>query len=203
MECRSGVRRHPRDSCCAVRDSPAVHDRHGRQILARVEKILAALDDLRGAIQHLGIEWREILRGERNQHCGVAAPKAEIALDNAAHVVLHRTMMASAVPLLQIAGRRAADVVYLADGHALVRQVEHLVGVIAPARPAVRGEHHLQTGTEAIQGLRNVFHPAQRISYLRAAKTCPFERIQHGRGAATPLRCYNGGTSCRPRQPTC
>ena len=84
-----------------------------------------------------------------------------------AAVVLVRAVIAVRRPLLLQARRRLIDVVDLVDRHALVGQVQHVVvevgvGValgahdfldacVAPARPAVRREHHFGLAAEAIQ----------------------------------------------------
>ena len=167
-----------------------VHDLRGEQVLARVVQLAAAGEDLLGAAHHLDVERRGVGRRQRDQRRRVAVPEAEIALDHAAGVVLRRAVVAAAVPLLLQALRHLVDVVDLVDGHALVGEVQHLVvhvgvevalaaqhlldALVAPARPVVRGEHHLGLQAEAVERLADVLRPvaADRAPARRAACRC-------------------------------
>ena len=163
-----------------------VHDLSGQQIVARVVQFAAPREDRRAPAHHLDVERRAVGRRQRDQRRGIAVPEAEVALDHAAGVVLRRTVVAAAVPLLLQPLRHFVDVVDLVDRHALVRQVQHLVvhvgvevalaaqhlldALVAPARPVVRGEHDLGLEAEAIERLADVFRPVQRVAHRRAAE---------------------------------
>ncbi len=120
-----------------------------------------------------------------------------------------RAVVAAVVPFLVEAGRQAQAVVHLADGHALVGQVQGLVVQVAvqvalllqhlddlrvaPARPVVHREHHLGLPAETMQRLVDVLAPAQRIAYLGAA-----QGVQVVQGADHVLGHQQG---LLPRQP--
>ena len=96
-------------------------------------------------------------------------------------------MIAAVVPLLSaIRLRCLVDVVDLVDRDALVRQVQHLVvdvgvevalstqhllhPVVAPARPVVRGDHHLGLLSVEVERLVDVLRPGERVAHHRAAQ---------------------------------
>ena len=90
-------------------------------------------------------------------------------------------MIAPAEPLILQTFRNLIDVVDLVDGHALVGEMQNLVvhvrvevalaaenflnALVAPARPMMRGEHHLGLQAEAVERLADVFRPVQRIAH--------------------------------------
>ncbi|MCY1180943.1 hypothetical protein D9M73_214200 [compost metagenome] len=95
-------------------------------------------------------------------------------------------MVAAVVPLVGQRLRQLDVLVDLVDGHALVGLVQGLVVevavqvalllqraddvVMAPARPVVRGDHHLGLVAEAVQHFVDVFAPAQRVAGLGATQ---------------------------------
>ena len=74
----------------------------------------------------------------------------------------------------------------LVDRHALIGEVQDLVvhigievtlaaqhlldALVAPARPMVRGEHHLGLQAEAVERLVDVLRPAQGVAHRRTAQ---------------------------------
>ncbi len=130
----------------------------GQQVLAFVVKLLAAGENLRRSAHHFDVQGGRVAGRQRNERRGVAVPETQVAIDHAPAVVLHRSVVSAALPLLLQALRQIIHVVDLVDRHTLVGQVEDLVvevgvqvalraqdvlhPVVAPPRPVVGGEHH-------------------------------------------------------------
>ena len=176
-----------------------VEDLLGEQVLPLVVELAAAGEDLRGAAHHLDVQRGRFARRERDEGGRVAVPVAQVAVHHAPGVVLHRPVVAAAVPLLLEALGQLVDVVDLVDRHALVGQVQDLVvhvGVevalaaedlldafVAPARPVVRGEQHLGLPAEQVERLVDVLRPGQGIADQGAA-----ERVDVVQGGDDVLR---------------
>ena len=111
---------------------------------------------------------------------------AEEPVDHASGIVLLGTVVAARRPLLLQALRHLVDVVDLIDRHALVGIVQRLVvevrvrvtlraqhlldAGVAPARPAVGGEHHLGLLAEFPQRRVDVLRPVERVAHRRTAQ---------------------------------
>ena len=142
---------------------------------------------LSGAAHHLDVERRGVPRRQRDQRRRIAVPVAEVAVDARRGCCAPPSRDSCAPPTgCCRLWRQLIDVVDLVDRHALVGEVQHLVvevgvGValrahdfldarVAPARPAVRGEHHFGLAAEPVQRRVDLLRPLQRIAHQRAAQ---------------------------------
>ena len=143
----------------AARRTPVVKDLDWRAGTCPAPAVPALGHDLVAAAHHLDVERRRVGGRQRDQVGRIAVEVPEEAVDRHHGRCSARRRGSCAPPTLLQALRHLVDVVDLVDRHALVHVVQRLVvevrvrvalraqhfldAVVAPARPAVRGEHHL------------------------------------------------------------
>jgi hypothetical protein len=180
-----------------------VQDFLGQQVLAFVVKLPAAGENLRRAAHHFDVQGSGIAGRQRDERRGIAVPETQVAVDHAPAVVLHRSVVASAFPLLLQALRQIVDVVDLVDRDPLVGQVQDLVvevgvqvalgaqdvlyPVVAPPRPVVGPEQDLGFLPIQIERRVDVLRPVQGIAHQ-----CPAQRVDaKGNEREIPQRMYS------------
>ena len=163
-----------------------VEDFLGLEVLTRVMQLLALRHDLLCTPHHLHVQRCGVGGRQRDQGGRIGVPVADEAVDDSPAVVLRGAVVATVEPVLGNALGCLVDVVDLVDGDALVHQVQHLVvdvgvevalsakdlldPVVAPARPVVRGEHHLGLFAVEVQRVVDELGPGERVSYQGAAQ---------------------------------
>ena len=159
------------------------------------------------AAHHLDEEFADLVLRRGDQGGRVAVPEAEETLDHAAAVMLGRAVVTATVPMLEDAIRQFVDIVHLADRHAVVGEMQHLVvhvrvevalgahhladSLITPARPVVGGEHDLGLAAKTVQRLGDVFRPIQRVAHRGTAQR--IDVVQRGDNVFRHPKCLQFG----------